>query len=82
MRNNEAIIKNSDVIPLIMKLGSIGENVGEIKVKVFFTPSLKGRGKKTLTLISPTFSPTLPNFIMRGIKSEFLMMASLLRTVS
>ena len=41
MRNNEAIIKNSDFIPLIMKLGSIGENVGEIKVKVFFTPSLK-----------------------------------------
>ena len=33
-----------------MKLGGIGENGGEINVKVFFTPSLKGRGKKTLCM--------------------------------
>ena len=57
MRNNEAIIKNSDFIPLIMKLGGIGENGGEINAKVFFTPSLKGRGKK--------------NFVHEDLKKEY-----------
>ena len=44
MRNNEAIIKNSDFIPLIMKLGGIGENGGGNQRQSFFYPFPKGKG--------------------------------------